>query len=126
MKLSFRSERGVLVSESLIFLSIYFLLGRMAASEYPGDGEGMAQVDMGQRGKLRRVDVTRRLAAYNMYMNCTHEFHLTIEDSFPFAVIVIRADHVRQDPLALVPRRIRNSYLCKNTAHGLVCACAGQ
>lgn len=58
-ELSFRSERGVLVSESLIFLSICFPLGRMAASEYPGDGEGMAQVDMGRRGKLRRVDVTR-------------------------------------------------------------------
>lgn len=112
-ELSFRSERGVLVSESLIFLSIYFLLGRMAASEYPGDGEGMAQVDMGQRGKLRRVDVTRRLAAYNMYMNCTHEFHLVIKDSFPFAVIVVRIDHLGQDPLVLVSVCISDSYLCK-------------
>ena len=46
-ELSFRSERGVLVSESLIFLSIYFLLGRMAASEYPGGGEGTGHVDVG-------------------------------------------------------------------------------
>lgn len=51
--------------------------------------------------------------AYNMHINCTHEFHLIIDDSFPFVVIVIRADYVRQDPVALVPQRISNSYLCK-------------
>lgn len=38
-------------SHSFFFLSIFYL-GRMAASEYPGCGEGMDHVDMGQRGKF--------------------------------------------------------------------------